>query len=233
MAVGKILMWAAALAFAAFAIKMIEHIALWFGRTGLPIGGQSQSVTRKWRACFAALPEIFFLRRLLKANPAIWLGEWIFHASFILVLVRHLKYFLTPAPQFVWQMQDIGGIAGYVMPVSLLYIIIMKAVINRGRYVFAFNYFLITAFLLASLAGVIMRTFFYPDTMQVKEFIMGALRLKAAAAPQSLSFIIHFCLALIILPFLPTHIFAAPFTIYQARKRDKELKTVIHGPNRQ
>ncbi|MDA8156419.1 MAG: hypothetical protein M0Z52_08215 [Actinomycetota bacterium] len=226
MVVGNILMWAAALAFAAFAIKMLVHIAPWLRRS-VRTGETHQGL--RWRAVIAAVPEILLLRRLFRENPAIWLGEWVFHASLLLVIIRHLKYFLSPVPPFIWATQRIGGVAGYIMPLSLLYIIIVKAIFNRGRYVFAYNYFLLAGFLLVSAAGVIMRTFFYPDVAQIKDFIAGALRLHAAAAPDSLPFIIHFCLVLIILPFLPTHIFAAPLTIYQAGKRDKELEELIHG----
>ena len=225
-------MWAAALAIGAFVLKVLMHVTLWFRRTGQGACPQAGSPVHggifNWRACLALLPEIFFMRRLYKANPAVWLGEWVFHASFILVLIRHLKYFLTPVPAFVWRMQGVGGIASYAMPLSLLYIIILKAIVNRGKYLFAYNYFLLTAFILVSSIGVMMRTFFYPDPLAVKQFITGALGLKAAAAPESLPFIIHFSLFLIILPFLPTHIITAPFTLYQAGKREKGLKVIIH-----
>ena len=46
--------------------------------------------------------DVVFLGRVFVVNPALWFGEWVFHASFLLVLLRHLRYFLDPVPAWVW-----------------------------------------------------------------------------------------------------------------------------------
>ena len=75
-----------------------------------------------------------FLGRVFMVNPALWFGEWIFHASFLLVLLRHLRYFLNPVPAWVWSMQTPGLIAGYILPLSLAYILIIRLLTTREKY---------------------------------------------------------------------------------------------------
>lgn len=227
---GMVLAIMAYAAFAVFIMRVVVHVALWFKRpwqeTGAyPGGGKFKT----WRVFLASLAEAFTLRRLLRTNPVLWAGEWVFHMSFVLVLIRHLRYFLTPVPQFVWQMQFAGRIAGYVMPFSLLYIIIVKAIVGRGSYTFPYNYFLLITLFLISGLGVLMTTALHPDIVAVKEYMMSALKLGSIGkVPDSLPFTAHFILALILLVYLPTHIFAAPFTLYEAKKREKTLRRILH-----
>ncbi len=225
---------AALLVYAAFVIRTAAHLILWMkgpsaekpGHGKKPLGGGNIG---------AAALDVIFLRRLFRVNRVLWLGEWIFHASLLLVLIRHLRYFLTPVPQFVWQMQSVGRAAGYVLPFSLLYIIIVKAVANRGRQMFAYNYFLLAAFFLISSLGALLSIYFYPNVVAVKEFMMFSLdpqALFSGALPGEIlggfqgevPFLAHFLLALALLLYLPTHIFAAPFTIYRAKRRQGPVK---------
>ncbi|MDA8085398.1 MAG: hypothetical protein M0Z75_01740 [Nitrospiraceae bacterium] len=237
---GKFLAVAAWAAYTIFFVRVVAHVALWFKRPwrGAAAGMPPEDVKLKLPVLPVIAPaalEALFLRRLLKANPVLWIGEWVFHMSFVLVLLRHLRYFLTPVPEFIWRMQLPGRIAGYIMPFSLLYIIIVKAVAGKSRYAFGYNYFLLVTLLLISGLGVLMSTVFHPNIVAVKEYMMSALRLKAAASvaaawslPGGLPFLAHFTLALVLLVYLPTHIFAAPFTLYEAKKREKTLGRILH-----
>ncbi len=230
---------AALLVYAAFVIRTAAHLAGWLkgpsaekpGR-GQPLGGGGAG---------AAALDVIFLRRLFRVNKVLWLGEWVFHASLVLVLIRHLRYFLTPVPQFVWQMQAAGRAAGYVLPFSLLYIFAVKAAANRGRQMFAYNYVLLSGFFIISSLGALLSLYFYPNVVAVKEFMMFALDPKAllsGAVPGGVlagfhgeaPFLAHFILALCLLLYLPSHIFAAPFTIYQARRREESVKGGFFSP---
>jgi hypothetical protein len=62
----------------------------------------------------------------------------------------------------------------------------------------------------------------------VKLFIQGILSLSPAAAPDSIPFLLHFSLVLIVVPLLPTHILTAPLVMLEARKRDLALPLVMH-----
>ena len=172
--------------------------------------------------------DIIFFGKLLMVNPALWLGEWVFHFSFLLVLLRHLRFFLNPVPACIWWIQTPGLIAGFTLPVSLVYILIVRLLSGRERYASPANVFLLGLVLVISSLGVVMNLLFKPNLVEVKLFVLGILSFMPVAAPESVLFAVHFCLVLVLIPFLPTHIFLAPFVMMEARKREQALHLVIH-----
>lgn len=180
------------------------------------------------KALVMAVCDILSFRRLLIANECLWIGEWIFHMSFILVMLRHLRYFLNPVPQWVWGAQQFGIIAGYVLPVSLVYILTVKFLIEKKNYVSSYNFLLLILILALGVSGLLMKTIFHPDIVAVKTFTMGIATFSFAAARTSALFIFHFFLFLALIVNLPTHIFAAPLSLISARERDENLNQVIH-----
>jgi nitrate reductase gamma subunit len=172
--------------------------------------------------------DIVLLTRLFKSNPLLWFGEWVLHAAFVLVLIRHLRYVLDTAPVWLMNLEFAGFLAGHVMPIALMYIFAVKFLIEKKKYFLTQNFFLLLLLFLLSTTGIIMRNFMPPDIIEIKIFITGALSLKTGPAPDSLLFIVHFVTASIFLAFIPAHIFAAPFTMLEARKRDDTLNQVLH-----
>jgi hypothetical protein len=73
-----------------------------------------------------------------------------------------------------------------------------------------------------------MRNFFRPDLLQAKAFILGIFAFRAEAAPSGILFFFHFLMALLLLPYVPSHIFTAPFVIAEATKREKNLGIMMH-----
>jgi nitrate reductase gamma subunit len=171
--------------------------------------------------------DVALFGRLMKVNPVLWLGEWVFHASLLLVLLRHLRFFLEPVPEWVWSVQTPGLIAGYVLPFSLVYILVIRLLTKREKYAAPANVFLLGLVLIISTLGVVMSAWFTP-AMDVKMFVLGILCLKPAALPDDGLFLAHFCLVLVLIPFLPTHIFTAPFVMMEARRREQALRLVMH-----
>ncbi|MCL4474680.1 MAG: hypothetical protein M1508_00435 [Nitrospirae bacterium] len=171
--------------------------------------------------------DILFLARLLRTNDLLWMGEWLFHCSFVLVVLQHLRFVLTPVPECVWFIQPLGLVAGYLLPLSLSYIFIMKIGKEKG-YFPLYNFFLVILLFLIAVTGLLMRTVFRTDTVAVKGFMIGIFTFSPVNSPDGILFIIHFVLALLLVAFLPSHIFAAPFVIMEARKREEELGMIIH-----
>jgi nitrate reductase gamma subunit len=172
--------------------------------------------------------DIVLLTRLFKVNPLLWFGEWVFHTAFVLVLIRHLRYVLDTAPGWLMDIESAGRLAGHVLPITLIYIFIVKFLIEKKNYFSTGNFFLLLLLFLLSTTGIIMVNFMPPDIIEVKTFISRALSLKTEPAPDGLLFIIHFVTASIFLAFIPAHIFAAPLTMMEARKHDDLLNQVIH-----
>jgi nitrate reductase gamma subunit len=225
---GKILIVAAYCVFAAFWMRFFAHSLTWWRATSRLRGTVEQETQPRVKACALTAMDVIFFGRLLMVNPALWLGEWVFHVSFLLVLLRHFRFFLNPVPACIWWFQTPGLIAGYILPVSLVYILIVRLLSGRERYASPANVFLLSLVLVISTLGVAMNLLFKPNLVEVKLYILGILSFMPAAAPESVLFAVHFCLVLVLIPFLPTHIFFAPFVMMEARKREQALHLVMH-----
>ncbi|MFO0751712.1 MAG: hypothetical protein U0411_00120 [Thermodesulfovibrionales bacterium] len=176
-----------------------------------------------------AAGDIISLRRLLMVNDVLWIGELAFHASFVLIVLRHLRYFLEPVPGWVEAIQPLGILAGYVFPLALGYILVRKLLIEKMKYISPYNLFLLSLLVLLGVTGLLLKTVFRTDVAAVKAFALGIVTFRPAAAPDSILFIIHFVLFLVLVAYLPTHVFAAPLSILDARQREKGFRGVIHG----
>jgi nitrate reductase gamma subunit len=175
--------------------------------------------------------DILFLLRLLRTNDLLWIGEWLFHCTFLLVVLRHLVFFLNPVPEWVAFLQPFGIFAGYLFPLSLIYILSIKLSREKG-YFPSYNFFLLILLLFLSATGILLRTVFKADLVAVKGFVLGVMGLSPQSVPLHFLFVVHFALVLVFLLYVPTHIVAAPLVILDARQREEELKTLMHGEKR-
>lgn len=225
---GKILIAAAYAVYVAFWLRVFMHFLVWW-RARRRFEGHRASVGRtSVKACAFTVLDIVFFGRLFKGGAALWFGEWIFHFSFLLVMLRHLRFFLNPVPDWVWWAQTPGLIAGYVLPFSLAYILMVRLLTKLEKYASPPNLLLLGLVLVISSTGVLMHGWFRPDVVGAKLFVFGILSMKQAALPESLLFVTHFLLVLVLVPFLPTHIFTAPLVMLEARKREQVRRMVMH-----
>ena len=226
---GTIVIVAVYSVYAAFWIRFLLHALLWWKAVKRPaaifVGRVPPSSVKAW--AFLARDVILFWR-LLKINPSLWFGEWVFHMSFLCVILRHLRYVFLPAPAWVWWFQIPGLIAGYILPLSLLYILIVRLFSVREKYSSPANMVLLGLLFVISSIGLLMVTLYRTDVIAVKLFTIGILSATPAALPDSILFLLHFSLVLILVPLLPTHILTAPLVMLEARKRDMALPLVMH-----
>jgi nitrate reductase gamma subunit len=225
---GTIVIIAAYGVYAAFWIRFLMHALLWWKAVARPDEASWQAPPSSIKALAFSARDVVLFWRLLKVNPALWLGEWVFHISFLLVALRHLRYFFDPVPEWVWCVQVPGLIAGYVLPLSLLYILIVRLFSVREKYSSPANMVLLVLLLVISSLGLLMITVYRTDVVMVKLFIQGILSVAPAAAPDSLLFLMHFSLVLLLVPLLPTHILTAPLVMFEAKKRELALSLVMH-----
>jgi hypothetical protein len=174
------------------------------------------------------LADILLLRRLLRANDSLWLGEWIFHASLFVVFLRHLRYVLEPVPPVITALEVPGIVAAWLLPASLLYVGFMKIFIEKKPYFSSYNFYLLGLLLVLSVSGLIMKYIFRADLADVKHFALGLVSFHAGQIPSSYVFLLHFIVFLILLPGLPAHMVAAPLTMLEARQREDELPDLMH-----
>jgi nitrate reductase gamma subunit len=222
----KLLIIAVYAVYAAFWLRFLGHALVWWRAAQRFI--EPATPRARVKACALTATDVIFFNRLFRVNPGLWFGEWVFHATLTLVLVRHLRYVLDPVPACVWWVQAPGLIASYVLPVSLVYILIIRLLTNQEKYAAPGNVFLLGLVLVISCVGLLMQTLFKPDIVGVKLFILGLLGLSPTTVPHSFLFVLHLSLFLVLVPFLPTHIFTAPMVMMEARKREQALHLVIH-----
>ncbi len=215
---------------AVFWCRIILHALVWYKAAGRletnysPFHRASLAPSLGIYAGVAA--DIAFFRRLLNANKLLWVGSWTFHLSFLFVTVRHLIYFMNPVPGCIADLQPVGVCAGYVLPLSLMDIAVVR-IAGREKYVSRSNFLILGLLFLISITGLLMH-FSIPDLVDVKGFILGILVFKPEAVPQSFIFLVHFLLVLLLVPYLPSHIFSSPVILIEARRREEELKMVLH-----
>jgi len=224
---GKILVLSAYCVYAAFWLRFFAHLLVWW-KTAQRLRTTAVVSRMPLKAYTLTAVDVVLLGKVLDVNPALWIGEWTFHVSFLFAVLRHLRYFLDPVPHWVWWLQTPGFIAGYILPFAAAYILVVRALTRLEKYAAPANMFLVTLVLLISSLGVIMHAWYKPDLVDVKLFALGTLSFQAAAVPESLLFVTHFTLALVLMPFLPTHVLTAPLVMLEARRREEALRMVMH-----
>lgn len=175
--------------------------------------------------------DILFLRRLLALNPVLWVGEWVFHASLVLVLLSHLRYFFHPAPEIFALAIPLGKIAAYTMTASIAYILLFRLfamVFAKAYFTSMYNMLLTSVIFLSSVTGDLLRHVYRADIVSVKDYMINFFAFKPVQLPESTLFAAHFALALLVLAVAPTHIFAAPLSLLDAGDRQEGIRTLMH-----
>jgi nitrate reductase gamma subunit len=153
------------------------------------------------------IPEIFFFRSLLKGGTAekiLWLGGWTFHAAFLLIVLRHLRFFTYPVPEWIMSFQEIGIWAGLIFPIALLVLICRRFLNDRLMVISLFqDYFILVLITAIGLTGLLLKYFLRTNLVDIKAFILGLLTFNPASIPSSPLFLIHFSLVLVLLIYFP------------------------------
>lgn len=219
---------AALVAYVFFLVRFARQSIIWF-RASRHAAAYPIFLTKVPASVYiTTVLDILFFRRIFNTSKLLWTGSWIFHISFFFVILRHTRYFFPSLPDCLILLQPVGLIAGYLLPLSLLYIIALRTVQKKDRYASSYNYVISGMLFFISTIGLTMRMFFRPDLLSVKQFALGIFGLSPQPLPDSMLFFLHIGLFLLLLPFLPPHIIAAPFVNLEANRRMEELRYVIH-----
>lgn len=153
----------------------------------------------------------------------LWLFALAFHYSFLVVLIRHLRFFTEPVPGFVKLVETFDGllqagvaplegfmlpgvmISGFVLLGAVTLLILRRILIPQMNYLSLpadyFPLFLITAI---GLTGVLMRYVLRLDIVSVKELTMGLVTFRPGV-PQDIGvlFYIHLFLVSVLIAYIP------------------------------
>ncbi len=148
-------------------------------------------------------------------NKFLWLGALAFHWSFIVIFLRHLRFFMEPIPGFVNILSNVDGFFQIGAPVlyatdviivaALAYLLLRRLRDPQVRYVSLFADYLPLFLLLGLvLSGIWMRYFTRIDTVAVKQLALGLVTLSPVIPKEIGSlFFIHLFLVAVLVAYFP------------------------------
>lgn len=224
----RVLAAAAYIVYAAFCLRLLWHFLLW-SRASRAGGNVHRFKQRTSPATIVLMAiDIISFRRVLVASGPLWVGSLLFHLSFLLASLGHLRFFTDPVPGCVLDLQTCGLISGYLLPASVVYLLSIRLLSAKDRYLTYHNYLILGLVLCLASTGLLLRTVFRADLLAIKGFTFGLLTFHPGLLQDSYLFVLHFALVLCLVLMLPSHIFSAPLVIMEARRREQELKLVMH-----
>jgi nitrate reductase gamma subunit len=154
-------------------------------------------------------------RLLFKTSTLLWLGAMAFHWTLLVILVRHLRFFLEPVPSAVVILQRVDSIFQNLLPIlyisdiiiliALGYLFIRRVISPHVRYLsLPSDYFVLLMIAGIALSGVLMRLIFKVDLVQVKEWVMAMLSLRPMPPKGvNLLFYIHLFFVSLLMAYFP------------------------------
>jgi nitrate reductase gamma subunit len=174
--------------------------------------------------------EVFFFRSLFRNVKTqlnqgaqltygeakwLWLAGMAFHYSFLVILIRHLRFFMTPVPEVI---QTIAALDSFlqvgtpllyltdgVLLAAVTYLFIRRAALSQVRYISLIaDYFPLFLILAIAVSGVLMRYFIKTDIVGVKILTMGLVTFSPSV-PSGIGpvFYIHLFLICILFVYFP------------------------------
>jgi nitrate reductase gamma subunit len=154
-------------------------------------------------------------RILFKTSTLLWLGALVFHWSLLVIVVRHLRFFLEPVPSVVVILQRVDSIFQNLLPIlyisdvilliALGYLFMRRIIYPQVRYIsLPSDYFVLLIIAGVALSGVLMRLIIRVDLVQVKEWAMAMLSLHPMPPKGvNLLFYIHLFFVSLLIAYFP------------------------------
>ena len=153
---------------------------------------------------FRMFKELTLFESLFKANKWIWLFGWLFHFGLLLVLLRHLRYFVEPVWFWVNWLQPFGKYASFMMVIGLAGLWVRRLVVDRIRYISAPSDHLMLLLLLAiGLSGMLMTFVSKVDIVATKGFFLGLMQFQWQPLPSDGVMIFHITLVALLMIIFP------------------------------
>lgn len=148
--------------------------------------------------------EVVFFESLFKASRWTWLFGWLFHASLVLVLLRHVRYFQDPVWAPIVFVQFFGTWAGLTMVAGLAGLWARRFLVDRVRYISTPSDHLHLALLIAiGLTGLAMRFVAHTDIVAVKAFMLGLMAFDIRPLPADPLLLVHLSLVALLMMIFP------------------------------
>jgi nitrate reductase gamma subunit len=149
------------------------------------------------------------------SNKWLWVAALAFHYAFLVVFLRHFRFFMEPVPGFVGLLESVDGfmelglprlmMSGVVLLLAALYLFLRRVAVPQLRYIsLAADYF--PLFLIIALvgSGIVMRYLIRVDITSVKELITGLVSFRPTI-PEGIGviFFVHLFLLSVLIAYFP------------------------------
>ncbi len=150
------------------------------------------------------LREVVLFESLFKSNKWTWLFGWLFHISLLLVILRHLRYFLEPVPTWVVLLQPFGMYAGFGMAIGLAGLWLRRVAVSRVRVISQpSDHLHLLLLLVIAVSGLAMTFVWHTDVIGLKAFTLGLVRAAPQALPGDGPLLVHLALVAVLLIVFP------------------------------
>jgi nitrate reductase gamma subunit len=190
-----------------------------------------ESPYNTWGVIARMALEVLFFRSLFRNTRAdllqgptrlvygpdkwLWAAGLAFHWSFLVIFVRHFKYFVEPVPSWIQTIQSLDGFFQIGLPILLLtdvvivaaltFLLLRRVVDAKLRYLsLPADYFALFLLLGITLSGIYVRYFAKVDVREVKELAAGLLSFHPVVpAGIATVFFVHLFMVTILAAYFP------------------------------
>lgn len=153
---------------------------------------------------FRMTREVVLFESLFKASKWTWIFGWMFHFGMLLVLVRHLRYFIADVPVWLDLVQPFGKYAAFMMIFGLAGLWARRFLVDRVRYISTPSDHLMLALLLGiGISGALMTFVTHTDIVALKVFVLGLMRFSPQPLPEDLILLAHLALVALLMIIFP------------------------------
>jgi len=169
-----------------------------------------RSLFRNTRAKVTDGPRILYA-----PDKWLWAMGLAFHWSFLIIFIRHFKYFAEPVPSWVMMLQNLDGFFQIGLPIilatdivvvaALTFLFLRRVIDPKLRYLsLPADYFPLFLLLGITLSGILMRYFTKTDLVSIKALGTGLLSFNPVA-PENVSvvFFVHLFLVSVLMAYFP------------------------------
>jgi len=148
--------------------------------------------------------EVLLFQSLFRADKLLWAISMVFHYSLLLVVLRHLRYFLDPVWSVIAFIQPFGLYAGFGLMLGLLGLLARRIWIDRVRYISAPSDFLMLVLLLVIGGSGLMMKYVNPtDIVMVKAFFQGLKYFSWQPLPADFTLLLHLSAVVLLMIIFP------------------------------
>jgi nitrate reductase gamma subunit len=190
-----------------------------------------ENPTTKFQVVMRMILEVFAFRSLFRNTRAtlkdngklvynlekwLWLGAIAFHYAFLVVVLRHFRFFVEPVPAALGTLENLDGflqvglpgimLSGFVLLAAVTYLFLRRILNPHIRYIsLTSDFFPLFLIFAIAASGLLMRYVTKIDVVATKGFVMGLLTFHPTIPAAGLSnlFYVHMFLVSVLLAYFP------------------------------